>query len=377
MKILQIIPRFNPSLGGGVDVVYHISKYLVLRGHKVTILTTNYKFDEEYADSIRKIGVKVVPFKHHFNFCLFIPSPDMKTWLKKNIQQYEIIHLNGTRSYQNNVVMDLALKYNIPYILQAHGSIMRIVERKKFKFLYDLVWGNRLIENASKFIALSNSEADTHEMMGIDRSKIVIIPNGVDLTRFHNLPEKGEFRDKYSLQKERIILYLGRLHRSKGLDLLIEAFLEVTQKNDYVTLVLVGPDGGFKQSLIKKIEELHVEKKVIFTGLVSEEEKYSAFIDADVFVTPKFYGFPITFVEACACGCPIITTNGGDYLDWIDGKAGFSTVFNKSDVADAICKILRNDNLRLEMSANCIYLVKEKFNWESISEKVEGVYAQI
>ena len=378
MKILQVIPRFNPSLGGGVDVVYNISKHLALRGHDVTIATTDYLFDADYAKTIEDIGVKVIPFKHLFNYCLYIPSPSMKTWCDTHISDFDVIHLNGTRSYQNAVVTDYAIKKNVPIVLQAHGSIMRIVERKGIKWLYDQVFGNKLLSNASAFIALSNSESDAYQRMGIVKEKIHVVPNGVDLTKFEDLPEKGEFRKKYSIPSgDKVVLYLGRLHKSKGIDLLIEAFADLTSRIGNVRLVLVGPDGGSKQELLKITADRDILDKVQYTGLVSEQDKFAAFVDSDVFVTPRFYGFPITFAESCACGLPIVTTNGGEYLDWIEGAVGYSTGYSSNELCNSIEKILTDDKIKKDFTDNCQKIVKEEFNWCVISEKVEKIFSGI
>jgi glycosyltransferase involved in cell wall biosynthesis len=376
MKVLQVIPRFNPSLGGGVDVVYNISKQLALRGHDVTVATTDYLFDVDYARTIEDLGVEVIPFRHLFNYCLYIPSPDLKAWCKAHISGFDIVHLNGTRSYQNSVVMNHAVKGGIPIVLQAHGSIMRIVERRGIKWLYDQVWGDKLLTNASAFIALSHSEAEAHQRMGVAKEKIHVLPNGVDLEKFKDLPEKGEFREKYSIKAdEKVVLYLGRLHKSKGIDLLVEAFADLALQMENVKLVLVGPDGGFKGDLLKRIVDRDILDKVQFTGLVSERDKYAAFIDSDVFVTPKFYGFPITFAEACACGLPIVTTNAGDYLDWIDGVAGFSTGNSVTEVSEAMALVLSQDKRVSQFCENCRNLVSQKFNWERICADLEVIYA--
>lgn len=375
MKVLQVIPRFNPSLGGGVDVVYNISKQLALRGHDVTVATTDYLFDADYARTIEDLGVEVIPFKHLFNYCLYIPSPDLKAWCKAHISDFDIVHLNGTRSYQNSVVMNHAVKGGIPIVLQAHGSVMRIVERKGIKWLYDQVWGDKLLTNASAFIALSHSEAEAHQRMGVAKAKIHVLPNGVDLEKFKDLPKKGEFRKKYLIKAdERVILYLGRLHKSKGIDLLIEAFADLTSQMENVTLVLVGPDGGFKRDLLNLIRNQNILDKVQFTGLVSEWDKYAAFIDSDVFVTPKFYGFPITFAESCACGLPIVTTDEGDSLDWIDNFAGFSVHYNRTELCNAICRILQENSVRDLFSKQCRSLVMSQLNWVSITRSLEQIY---
>ena len=104
MKILQIIPRFNLILGGGVNVVYNISKNLVKKGHSVTILTSNYLLDESLIDKLKEIKVNVISFDYLFNYSLFIPTPKLKNWLDDNLKYFDICHLHGTRSYQNILI---------------------------------------------------------------------------------------------------------------------------------------------------------------------------------------------------------------------------------------------------------------------------------
>lgn len=374
MKILQVIPRFNPKHGGGVDVVYNISKFLARRGHDVTIITTNYEFDEKFAGTIRKEGVKVIPFNYLFNYCLFIPSPDMKKWLAKNIKNYDVVHLNGTRSYQNNIVCKYAIKYNVPYILQAHGSVLRIVSRKAIKIAYDVCWGNKILKHVSKCIALAESEKEAYQIAGIDKSKVEIVPNGVDLSKFENLPEKGNFRNKHSLDNEKLIIYLGRLHKSKGIDLVPEMHSKLLTKLDDVRLVFVGPDDGYGDVIKKRIDSLKIRDKTLFTGLVSEEEKLMALIDGDVFITPRFYGFPISFLEAWACGLPVITTNEGDQLPWIDNYVGYVADYDSEQLCDAVFNVLTDDKKKQEFSSNAGLIIQEKLNWDEIVTQVECLY---
>lgn len=376
MKILQVIPRFNPELGGGI-AVYNVSKNMAKRGHDVTIITTNCNFNPN-SKIIQKKGMEVIPFHYLFNLYLFIPSPSMKNWLSKNIKNYDIIHLNGARAYQNNVIYKYATRYSVPYILQAHGSVLRVTGKQRIKKIYDLVWGYKILRESSKVIALSCSEAEAYKTMGVNEDQIEILPNGIDLSEFIDLPTKGEFRKKHSiLDSEQIVLYLGRLHKSKGIDLLLEAYSKLTTELDNVKLMLVGTDDGYKLQLEKRAEELKIKDKVIFTGYVRVEEKIMAFIDADVFVTPRFYGFPVTFVESCACGLPIITTNEGDTLDWIHNKVGYVTDYNRDQLKDAILNILINKKIRQEFRKKAKSLVREEFNWSEIARQMETVYLDV
>jgi glycosyltransferase involved in cell wall biosynthesis len=349
MKVLQVIPYFAEKHGGDVNICYNLSKRLAKK-HEVTVITTDF-------GGGRGTDIKVEYFKC-VAFKLFLYSPAMKKWVRKNLKEFDIVHLHTYRSYQNNIIHFYAKKYNIPYILQAHGSISPYFTL--LKGLYDTVWGYRIIKDATRLIALTEGEVHQYERMGAKRDKIEIIPNGIDPNKY--IPKKGGFRKKYGID-ERMILYLGRLHKSKGIDLLLKAFAPISNAK----LVIVGPDDGYRSALEELAGRLRIKERTLFTGFIRESEKMQALVDADVFVTPRFFGFPVTFLESCLCGTPIITTNDGDRLDWID-EVGFVVEYGEEGLREAIIKVLENPKKRGRE------LVKERFSWEKICRRFEETY---
>ena len=103
----------------------------------------------------------------------------------------------------------------------------------------------------------------------------------------------------------------------------------------------------------------------------------AAFPDADVFVTPSFTGFPVTFLEACLCGTPIVTTGRGDLLGWIDGAVGFNTEYTPEALADAIGRLLADDILRAKFGEQARELVRTRYNWQAIVRDIETFYAKV
>ena len=99
-----------------VTVPYELSKELVKRNHEVTIITTDFGFDSQYAKTLQDAGVNVIPFHCLANVGLFLYSPSIKVWLKKNLKDFDIIHLHNFRSYQNVVVRIYAMKYGFPIL---------------------------------------------------------------------------------------------------------------------------------------------------------------------------------------------------------------------------------------------------------------------
>jgi glycosyltransferase involved in cell wall biosynthesis len=375
MRILQVISYFNPKFGGDVNSTFNLSKYLSKNSHDVTIITTDFGFDKEYVKSMQKEHVTVIPFHCVFNIGLFIVTPSIKKWVKKNIKDFDIVHMNNFRSYQNNVVCHYAMKYNIPYILQARGSVLPFFQKQKLKKLYDAVWGNEILKNANMVVALTNAEREQYKQLGVNEERIEVVPNGLDLTIFDRLPQKGTFRDKYNIASDaKIVLFLGRLHKIKGIDFLIDAFSEVQKEVPTSKLVIVGPDEGYLKNLKNQADESTVESNILFTGPLYGQDKLAAYLDASVYVLPSIFEvFGNTVLEAWACGTPVIVTNGCFISDIVE-NAGFSVKYNKEELRRSICNILNDEALRVKFAENGKKLVVEKFDLNIVIKKIEKIY---
>lgn len=378
MKILQVIPFFSPKYGGTVNSTYILSKELSKTGHEVTILTTNINQDKKYIGSIEKEGVIVVNLPYVFNFGLLIYSPEIKKWLDVNLKNFDIIHMHNFRSYQNNVVMTYAKKFNIPYILQARGSVLPIFEKQKLKKLYDLVWGNKILKNAAAVIALTKEEARQYIDMGVDKDKIKIIPNSIESNVSDNL-KKGNFRSKYNINdNEQIILYLGRLNKIKGIDLLVEAFADLNKNLSDIRLVIVGPEDGFREDLKSLIKKYDIEDQIVFTGPLHDDKKFEAYLDADIYVLPSRYEtFPNTVLESSVCGTPVIITDRCGIADFVEGNMGVVVECNKKGLRDAILNFLKDEDKMIELGNKGKTFVKKNLDSKIVSQKINTLYTDI
>ena len=376
MKILHVIPFFTPSLGGSVTMPYHLSYWLAKRGHEVTIITTDYKYDPGYAQSLENVGV--IPFRRVAGLGLFLYSPGMKRWLRSNISKYDVVHLHNFRSYQNNIVCKYAKKFNVPYVVQPHGSLPRIVEKEGLKQLYDVVWGNKILQNAEGIIALTSVEAEQAVTMGVKGNKIRIIANGVDPLQWESVPLQGEFRAQYNIPSNmHVILYLGRLHPIKGVDLLVRAFGIVSKERDDCILVVVGPDNGSLSELEKITKELNLRGKVVFTGPLYGKDKSAVYCDSDIYVLPSHYEtFPMTVLEAWAFRKPVIVTENCGIKDLVHGS-GQVVQPNPQDLASALQEYLQQDSLRHRHGQNGYNKLYESLSIQTTVDCVEDLYREV
>lgn len=375
MKILQVVSYFAQRRGGNINVCYNLSKELSKQGHDVTIIAADHKYDSDYAQSLKTVDV--IPFRRVARLGSFLYTPEMKGWLRENISKYDVIHLHDFRSYQSSIVCKYAKEFDVPYIIQPHGTLPRIIERKGLKQLYDIVWGNDIRRHASKLIAVSEIEVEQFRQAGISEKKISLIPNGVDHVPFTALPPAGRFREQYGIHERHVILYAGRLHKLKGIDFLIRAFNSFIQSwtGDDVALVIVGPDGGYQSVLEGLVEQLGLSDMVRFIGF--NPSLAAAYQDADVLVYPSVYEiFGLVPFEALLCGTPVIVTDDCGCGEIIK-KAECGYLVHYGDVAglaEALRFALERPDINRRMVEAGRRYIEEHLAWRSVVRQVEAVY---
>ncbi len=388
MKILQVSNSFKYAWesGGMARTAYDLSKHLVQRGHEVTVFATEKGLSKDFKvtrnQPVIVDGIETYYFRNVSNYLAertFTIPYRLPFAARKRLKEFDVIHIHDYRRLAVPVIHYYARKYNVPYVLQAHGSLTTFFQKGWLKRTFDAVWGFRILKDASKAIAVTRIEAEQYKHMGVSEDRIEVISHGIDLSEFDNLPGRGEFRREYDLDsKQKIILYLGRIDKIKGLDLLVEAFTELSKSLNSVRLVIVGPVSRDLPSLKKLVADLGIGNKVLFTGPLYEEEKLKAYVDADVYVLPSSYEmFGITALEACACGTPVIVTDRCGVADVINGQAGLVVPHDEEQLRQALLHMLGDDKLRQEFGEKGKSLVRAKFNWEKIAKQVERVYKEI
>jgi glycosyltransferase involved in cell wall biosynthesis len=384
VKILQVIPYFYPawSYGGTLASTFSMCKELIKRGHEVTVFTTDVLDARNRIKETREIvdGIEIMRFRNLNNYMAFhhriFLSQGMIKKMKNNLNKFDIVHLNEYRTLQNVFAHHYALKYDIPYVVQTHGSLINVIAKQKLKSLFDVLGGHTLLQDASRLIAVAPLEVEQYKSQGVSEEKIDIVPNGIDLAEFKHLPPKGIFKQKYGLKENnQIILFLGRVHKIKGIDLLISAFAGLAGDFDDARLVIAGPDDGYLPALKSLVAELGLEQKILFTGPLFGEQKLAAYVDADVYaLTSSNEIFGVSVLEALACGTPVVVTDRCGIADIIKDKVGLVVPYETAPLKEALCQLLEDDKKRQQYGRDGKALVRGNYGWLVIAEQMERVY---
>ncbi len=215
-----------------------------------------------------------------------------------------------------------------------------------------------------------------------DHSKLVHLPPGVDLSRFTPAAKSVELQKKWGIEDAPVIVSIGRLVARKGSDQLIKAMPEVLKQFPKSKLLLVGT-GNYQKRLERLVRNLKVEESVIFTGRVDHDLLPDYFRLGDIFAAPcrsrygglEVEGLGIVYLEASACGVPVIAGKSGGAPDAVlDGKTGLLVNGrDHRDVGAALIKLLSDQPLRQKMGADGRVWMEQLWSWEGIGARFEEI----
>jgi phosphatidylinositol alpha-1,6-mannosyltransferase len=212
--------------------------------------------------------------------------------------------------------------------------------------------------------------------------KFLQIAPGIDTEHFAPKSARGDLIEKYRLDGRRVIVSVGRLVHRKGQDELVKAMPKILEQFPDAILLFVG-EGPIKQMLFNSAKQLGVLPKVVFAGRVSHHDLPDYICLGEIFAMPvrsrfsglEVEGLGIVYLEASACGLPVIVGNSGGAVDAVlDQKTGLLVDGTKSDqIADAICELLANPERAKQMGAAGRDWVIKNWQLSSWSEKFNKV----
>jgi glycosyltransferase involved in cell wall biosynthesis len=208
--------------------------------------------------------------------------------------------------------------------------------------------------------------------------KIVVIPNGVDATRFESYECSRQFRSRYASDQEKIILYVGRLVPEKGANVLLGAMPGVLSSHPEAKLVVVG-EGYYKEELMRIAGRLNISSKAYFTGYVDDWTLGSLYKCASIAVFPSLYEpFGIVALEAMASGVPVVVSNTGGLSEIVENNVnGLKVEPNNSEaLSRAISRLLDNPDLAENLKQEAFKKVTRIYNWQAIAETTAELYFQ-
>lgn len=306
---------------------------------------------------------------------------------------WDVFFVNPPGAYQ--LIEDLLKERDID-IVHFHSPLFTflhgLLKRKKFPlimtthYLLDVKLGGGaaviydsfikrmtlyIAKNVDKIICVNEDYLPVFEEWGVDPKKLVYIPNGVDTKKF----SPGESKVKKKFIDQKIIVYFGRLHYQKNVDILIRSFKYVKEKIDNVKLIIIGTGTDFDK--LKKMSSDY--KDIIMTGFVPDKDLIDYLRAADVVVFPsRGENASLTIMEAMACELPVVSSDVGNAKKILgDGRGILLEKYTEEEIAGICVDVLSDEKKAEKIGKDARRYVEKHHSWDIISKKTEELYKSV
>lgn len=364
MKILFCNYEY-PPLGGGGGVINALLAEELAKQHEVTVLTSQGLGLplEEISNNVRLIRVPVF-FRTQLaaanmpSMFAYLPMGIHKGKAILKAESFDVINTHFVLP-TGPVGNSLSNYAKIPNVVSVHGGDLYDPSKTSSPHRHWLLrqWIKKLLRNADAVVGQSTNTLENMHNYYTPEIAGIRIPLGINRP-----PREAGNRSDYKLRENDILLVtVGRLVARKAIDQLIDAVARLN--NPQVKLLIMG-SGPQEKMLRNKAKECHINEQIHFLGQVDETEKFRILNMADAFVSSSQHeGFGIVFLEAMACGLPVICYDHGGQTDFlVDGHTGFLVPLNHTDVLTDRCKQLVDDpSMRGVMSQENLKRIEQLF----------------
>lgn len=307
--------------------VKEISERLVRKGIEINVLTTDPSGELVKEEVINNVLIK--RFKSWAPNEAYFFSKDLRYYLKRFSDTFDVVHAHSYHAFPAYYAALGKGTNKLIFTAHYHGTghtFFRKILLGPYRFL-----GKKIFEKADRVICVSNYERKlVTKHFKIEEDKIILVPNGFNLEEFKYLKKKTA---------QRIILYVGRLEKYKGVHHLIKAMPKLDPD---IVLEIVGK-GPYRNNLIKMASKLGLERRVRFLHDLSREELLQKYAEADLFaLLSQHEAYGICVGEALASGTPCIVANTSALTEWIDNQNcfGIEQPINSDELASSISRTI-------------------------------------
>lgn len=394
-RVLFLTESFHPVLGGGEQHILRLARRLAADGMPAMVVTRQSEASWPRSETLDGVAVRRVPPAGPARTGKYGMLPAALAALGRERDRYDVIVVRGTRVL------------GLPGLLAARALGKRVVLQAELNGEMSgevYTWGrlsagsvaarviragvavrNRLMRDADACVAMSRRIAAEFEAAGVPRARVALIPHGVDGARFRPPApgEKAALRARLGLPAEALIVtYAGRLLSGKGLETLLEAFLEARTRCAELQLLLVGSGAGQALSIEARLRERAAAAGplagVHFAG---RSDDVAAHLRAsDVFVLPSvFEALGLSLVEAAASGLACVGTRTGGIVDVIEHERSGLLVEpgDAAGLAAALLRLAADATLRGALGGAARARARERFDEAEQARRYQALFAEL
>ena len=367
MRICLVSSSFYPATfyGGPISATWDLSKKLAEKGHKIYVSTTNANGDKklpvECNNFLEKENNVFVKYYNEQIINKFSVSFLFGIW--SDIKKSDIVYIQYLFHYSVLFSLLFSVIQKKKIIVCPRGSFSVFTLNNKLPFV-KLLWLNFFIKPmVNKIVWQASSYLEERDILyKFPNAYVKIINDGIDYESFQNSISVSSIQllDKFTgitfKDVSNIFLSMGRLHKIKGFDVLIDAFNLFLKKDKYAKLIIAGGDNGVGKQLKNQIKKLNLDSSIFLIGAVNFEDKKLLLNNCDYFtLASEFESFGIVIAEALSCGKPLVISNKTPWKDIQINNCGILANNEKNSFNDAFSKII---NEKYDSSLIKIYVKK-------------------
>lgn len=362
MRVIHVIPAIAEEASGGTYAVIRLCESLIVQGQDVTLAALDWAPMPSPPTFLKTFLLGWGPRR-------LGRSPAMKRWLEAQVasRSVDLIHNHSLWMMPNVYPGQVARRHAIPLVVSPHGTLSPWALQSGSavkKAFWPLLQRPALVA-ASCFHATAGSEYEDIRRLGF-RQPVAIIPNGIDIPELLPKAEK----------EHRTLLFLGRIHQKKGLDMLLSAWRAVQDRFPEWHLKIVGPDNrGYLSQMQQLASELRLQR-IEFCGALFGEQKWQAYRDADLFVLPTYSeNFGLVVAEALASGTPAIVSRGAPWSELDSRKAGWWIDIGADPLVACLEQVLAEPSDALTaMGLRGRYWMEAEYSWMHVGQQMTETY---
>lgn len=380
MRILNIC-AYTWQAGGPPKIIFDHTEVVLRYGHQVDILSPISPGETAYPvpGGAQLILCQRTPGVSRF-FREF--SVELYRYLQQHAHEYDVIHCHGLWHF--GTLAPFMIDRTVAKVITIHGVLDRwVYARHNWKKQVMDTLAQKAYLRRADLVQINNTdeEADVLRYLGHPHPNVVMIPNGVKMSDFVNLPPKNQFRQKFNLPTDKkLVLFMSRLNAKKGLDLLLPGFRDYVQAHPDTVLALAGGDDGYEATARQFIAQHTLGDSIRLVGMLTGADKKAALADADLFTLPSYSeGFSMAVLEAMAAGTPALVSDRVGFGETIrqHEAAGLLSSLTPESVTEGLEKLLGNDALRQRVARNATALVRSKYDIDIVAKQLLDEYTKI
>ncbi len=367
MKIVHVVPAVTEESSGPSYSIVHLCESLIAQGQEVTLAALDWAPMVSPPPFLKNFPLGIGPTR-------LGRSPAMRRWLMSlaRSKKVDILHNHGI--WQMNAVYPgwAARNGNINMVISPRGALSEWAMRhgSRIKKIFWPMLQKPSFDSATCFHATAESEYEDIRRMGFHQP-VTVIPNGIDIP-----PPKQPLHTEV-----RTLLFLGRVHRQKGLDILLPAWRAVQDRFPDWRLLVAGSDVGYygRSGYLDDMRRLALElglNRIDFAGELRGLAKLQAYQRADLFVLPTYSeSFGMTVAEALAAGTPAIVTKGAPWSGLEKIRAGWWIEIGIDPLVACLEDALdRSRDELVEMGMLGRDWMRAEFSWADVARKMADTY---